>query len=136
MSRLIAALCAGALFGAGLTLAGMVNPLKVLNFLDFAGNWDPSLALVMGSGLLITLVTFRFVLARPAPVLADQFTLPTKLNIDPPLMIGSALFGIGWGLAGYCPGPAVAALSFGTLEPWLFVGAMLAGSFLGKLFTR
>ena len=136
MSRLIAALCAGALFRAGLTLAGMVNPLKVLNFLDFAGHWDPSLALVMGSGLLITLVTFRFVLARPAPVLADQFTLPTRLNIDPPLMIGSALFGIGWGLAGYCPGPAVAALSFGTLEPWLFVGAMLAGSFLGKLFTR
>jgi len=136
MIRLLAALCAGALFGVGLTLAGMVNPLKVLNFLDFAGNWDPSLALVMGSGLLVTLVTFRFVLARPAPVLADQFTLPTKHNIDPSLMIGSALFGIGWGLAGYCPGPAVAALSFGTLEPWLFVGAMLAGSFLGKIVSR
>ena len=136
MIRLFAALCAGALFGAGLTLAGMVNPLKVLNFLDLAGSWDPSLALVMGGGLVVTLVTFRFVLARPGPILADQFTLPTNPNIDQQLMIGSALFGVGWGLAGYCPGPAVAALSFGSLEPWLFVGAMLTGSFLGKIFTR
>ena len=133
MIRLLATLGAGALFGIGLTLAGMVNPLKVLNFLDLAGHWDPSLALVMGGGLVVTLITFRFVLARPKPILADSFTLPTNTTIDRKLLIGSALFGLGWGLAGYCPGPAVAALSFGSTEPWLFVGAMLAGSYVGKL---
>jgi uncharacterized membrane protein YedE/YeeE len=136
MKKLLAALAAGALFGAGLTLSGMVNPLKVLNFLDIAGDWDPSLALVMGGGLVVTLITFRWVLARSAPILAAQFSLPTNNNIDTRLLAGSALFGVGWGLAGYCPGPAIAALSFGSTEPWLFVGAMLLGSFSYRLIAR
>lgn len=128
MSKLIVALITGALFGAGLTLAGMVNPLKVLNFLDIAGQWDPSLALVMGGGLVVSLITARRVLVRPKPLLTDHFSLPTATRIDRKLVIGSLLFGLGWGLAGYCPGPAVAALSFGSMEPWLFVSAMLVGA--------
>ena len=132
MNRLLAALGAGALFGAGLTLAGMVNPMKVLNFLDVAGHWDPSLALVMGGGLMVTLITFRWVLARDKPFFADRFNLPANTSIDRRLIVGSLFFGIGWGLAGYCPGPAVAALSFGTAEPWIVVAAMLVGSFVSK----
>ncbi|MEL0083094.1 MAG: DUF6691 family protein [Gammaproteobacteria bacterium] len=132
MGKLLSAALAGALFGAGLTLAGMVNPLKVLNFLDLAGDWDPSLALVMGAGLAVTLISFRWVLARPQPIVAAQFNLPVNKQIDSRLLAGAALFGLGWGLAGYCPGPAIAALSFGTSEPWIFVAAMLAGSLAGR----
>ena len=128
MNRLIAVL-AGGLFGVGLTLAAMVNPNKVLNFLNLFGDWDPSLGLVMGGGLAVTLVSFRWVLGRPKPILATEFSLPTRFDIDRKLVIGGVLFGLGWGLAGYCPGPAVAALSFGSAEPWLFVAAMLLGSF-------
>ena len=128
MNRLIAVLT-GAMFGVGLTLAGMVNPYKVLNFLNLLGNWDPSLALVMGGGLAVTLVSFRWVLNRPKPILAAEFSLPVRFDIDRKLVIGGVLFGLGWGVAGYCPGPAIAALSFGSAEPWLFVAAMLLGSF-------
>ena len=128
ISRLVSAV-AGGLFGVGLTLAAMVNPHKVLNFLNLFGNWDPSLALVMGGGVAVTLVSFRWVLGRSKPVVAEQFSLPTRLMIDRKLIIGSVLFGVGWGLAGYCPGPAIAALGFGSIEPWLFVGAMFLGSF-------
>jgi len=136
MKRLLVALGAGALFGVGLTLAGMVNPMKVLNFLDIAGHWDPSLGLVMGGGLAVTLITFRWVLARAKPVLADGFSLPAKTNIDRRLIVGSVLFGVGWGVTGYCPGPALAALSFGTPEPWIFFSATLIGSFACKQVNR
>ena len=136
MKKLFAALISGGLFGAGLTMGGMVNPLKVLNFLDLAGHWDPSLALVMGGGLGVTLISFRWVLARPSPVLTEQFSLPVNNRIDLKLLVGSALFGIGWGLGGYCPGPAVAALGFGLLEPWLFVAALLVGSYSCKYLIR
>jgi uncharacterized membrane protein YedE/YeeE len=124
------ALLAGALFGAGLSVSQMINPQKVQAFLDLAGDWDPSLALTMAGALLVTAIGYRLVLKRPRPLLDDAFRLPARQLIDSRLLLGAALFGIGWGLGGYCPGPAIAALALGTLEPWLFMGAMLVGGLL------
>ena len=124
---LIFALLAGIIFGAGLTLSDMVNPARVLNFLDFAGSWDPTLMFVMAGGLAVTTLGYRLIFRRSTPVADPQFHLPTARQIDLPLVGGAALFGIGWGLAGICPGPAFADLV--TLEPkvLLFVAAMLVG---------
>jgi uncharacterized membrane protein YedE/YeeE len=127
MSRTIAALFAGALFGVGLVVSGMANPQKVVGFLDVAGDWDPTLAFVMGGALLVTVPAFRLILRRPRPVLADGFALPTKSDVDGRLLGGAALFGVGWGLSGFCPGPAVAALSTGLTPVLAFVAAMLVG---------
>jgi uncharacterized membrane protein YedE/YeeE len=124
------ALLAGALFGAGLSVSQMINPQKVQAFLDLAGDWDPSLALTMAGALLVTAIGYRLVLKRPRPLLDNAFRLPARQLIDSRLLLGAALFGIGWGLGGYCPGPAIAALALGTLEPWLFMGAMLVGGLL------
>jgi uncharacterized membrane protein YedE/YeeE len=124
------ALLAGALFGAGLSVSQMINPQKVQAFLDLAGDWDPSLSLTMAGALLVTAIGYRLVLKRPRPLLDDAFRLPARQLIDSRLLLGAALFGIGWGLGGYCPGPAIAALALGTLEPWLFMGAMLVGGLL------
>ena len=118
---------AGALFGLGLTVSGMVDPAKIIGFLDFAGDWDPTLAFVMGGALWITIPAFRLILKRPRPVLADQFDLPTKRDVDSRLLAGSAIFGIGWGLAGFCPGPAVTALASGLAPVFAFVATMVAG---------
>jgi uncharacterized protein len=109
-ARMLVALVAGALFGAGLAISGMMHPAKVVGFLDFAGTWDPTLIFVMGGALLVCVPAFRIVLGRPRPVLADGFALPTKTALDARLLGGAALFGVGWGLSGFCPGPAVAAL--------------------------
>lgn len=128
MNRVIAAALCGVLFGVGLALAQMIDPNKVLAFLDVAGAWDPSLVLVMGGGAGVTALLFPWVLRRPQPKLDSRFHLPGKRQLDARLIGGAALFGIGWGLAGYCPGPALVALTIGTAEPWLFVLAMLAGS--------
>lgn len=136
MIRLLTCLIAGALFGLGLAVAQMTNPQKVQNFLDVAGDWDPSLAFVMGSAVLITLVMFRVVLKRASPVLGDRFHLPTLIKIDRQLLIGAALFGVGWGMTGYCPGPALATLLSGNGEVLLFVPAMLLGGFLHRTFGR
>lgn len=125
--NLIVSLVAGVLFGIGLAVAQMTNPLKVLGFLDLAGDWDPSLAFVMGAAVLIALVGFRFVLRRPQPLCDDRFHLPTLTRANADLVTGAALFGIGWGLTGYCPGPALATLLSGNTETWLFVPAMLVG---------
>ena len=127
---------AGAVFGLGLAISQMVNPQKVLNFLDVSGNWDPSLLLVFASGLLVTLVAFRFVLRAERPLLQPQFHLPTRRDIDARLLVGSALFGVGWGIGGYCPGPALAALTTLSIEPLLFVGCMLLGGQLPGLLDR
>ena len=116
---------AGLLFGAGLTLSQMVNPDKVISFLDVAGNWDPSLGFVMASALTVTFVGYKFVLKKPAPFFDTKFRLPTRNDIDPPLILGAALFGIGWGLAGLCPGPALSSLSFAGVNSFIFVAAML-----------
>lgn len=136
MIRLLTCLIAGALFGLGLAVAQMTNPLKVQNFLDVAGDWDPSLAFVMGSAVMITLVMFRVVLKRASPLLGDRFHLPTLLKVDRQLLIGAALFGVGWGMTGYCPGPALATLLSGNGEVLLFVPAMLLGGFLHRTFGR
>ncbi len=124
---MIFSLLAGIIFGAGLTLSDMVNPARVLNFLDVAGQWDPTLMFVMAGGLVVTTLGYRWIFRRRSPLADDQFHLPTGRQIDLPLVGGSALFGVGWGLAGICPGPAFADLV--TLEPkvLLFVAAMLVG---------
>jgi uncharacterized protein len=127
MLRTVVNLFAGALFGLGLAVSGMVSPAKIIGFLDFVGDWDPTLAFVMGGALLVTIPAFRLILRRPRPVLADEFDLPTKKEVDSRLLAGSAIFGIGWGLAGFCPGPAVTALASGLAPVFAFVAAMVAG---------
>ncbi len=117
---------AGAIFGAGLTVSQMVNPSKVIAFLDVTGNWDPSLAFVMGSALIVTFIGYRLVLKGKTPLFADKFRLPTSKDIDPPLILGAALFGIGWGLSGLCPGPALASISFAGANAFIFVVTMIA----------
>src|SRR5690606_18053745 len=105
--RVLSALLVGVLFGLGLTISEMINPAKIIAFLDVAGSWDPSLLVVMASALAVSFVGYRIVLARRAPLFGAAFQLPTKTTIDRPLIVGSALFGVGWGLAGLCPGPAI-----------------------------
>lgn len=129
---LLFALLIGLIFGTGIAISGMANPAKVLNFFDVGGTWDPSLAFVMGGALVVTFIGYRFVLKRPAPVFDVTFHLPTRRDIDPALVGGSALFGIGWGIAGFCPGGAIPALGLMRPEPAIFVGAMLAGIMLAR----
>lgn len=117
----------GLLFGLGLTVSAMINPAKVIGFLDLFGNWDPSLALVMGGGLAVTFPAFRIILKRDKPLLETRFFLPTKQDIDRKLVGGAVLFGIGWGLAGLCPGPALTSLITMDRSIWLFVIAMIGG---------
>jgi uncharacterized membrane protein YedE/YeeE len=130
MLVLAAALGAGVLFGAGLVVSQMVDPGKVLAFLDFAGRWDPSLALVMAGALAVAVPGFRLAQARGAPALGGRFDAPTNPAIDRRLLAGAALFGVGWGLVGFCPGPAIASLAFGRWESLVFVLAMLAGAWI------
>lgn len=132
MLKMLIALVAGALFGVGLALAGMTNPIKVQDFLDISGRWDHSLAFVMGGAVLITLVNFTLLLRRGKPWLAERFFLPRATDLDRNLLGGAALFGIGWGLTGYCPGPALASLASINHEVWLFVPAMLLGGWLDR----
>lgn len=124
------ALLSGTLFGLGLAVSGMVNPAKVLGFLDVAGPWDPTLAFVMLGALAVTTPAFRYVLKRRQPWFAPGFTLPTRTDLDPRLVSGAGLFGVGWGLAGLCPGPAVTALVSGNGAVYAFVAALLAGFLL------
>ena len=127
MLKMLVNLFAGTLFGLGLAISGMVDPAKVIGFLDVAGDWDPTLVFVMGGALLVTIPAFRLILKRPRPVLADKFELPTNKDVDARLLGGSALFGIGWGLAGFCPGPAVTALASGLMLVFVFVAAIVVG---------
>ena len=125
--RLLILYLIGLIFGVGISVSGMANPAKVLNFFDVAGTWDPSLAFVMGGALIVTFIGYRFVLRRPAPMLAQKFQLPTRRDLDLPLLGGSALFGVGWGIAGFCPGGALPALGTGRSEVVIFVVALVAG---------
>lgn len=135
-ARALCALLAGLLFGLGLGIAEMVDPLKVLAFLDVAGAWDPSLLVVLGVAMPTAAIGYRLVQQRPAPLFDERFHLPAARGVDGRLLLGAALFGIGWGLAGYCPGPAFASLGFGNAEaPWV-VPAMLAGSGLARWLAR
>lgn len=128
--RPMIALFAGLVFGVGLGVSQMINPEKVLSFLHISSQWDPSLALVMGAALAVSLAGYRLSIRRSKPVLDERFHLPESTTVDRRLIGGAAIFGAGWGLAGYCPGPAIAALSSGSWEPPLFVLAMLVGSAL------
>lgn len=130
------ALAAGLLFGLGLGFSQMIDPQRVIGFLDIFGTWDPTLAFVMGGAVLVTVISFRWILRRPAPLLDRKFFVPTHQNIDRPLVLGAVLFGVGWGLGGYCPGPAIAALGLGSANPILFIAAMIAGSLAHQALTR
>jgi uncharacterized protein len=129
-ARNASALAAGLLFGLGLAISQMVNPEKVLGFLDVAGDWDPSLALVMGGAVGVAMLAFRFVLKRGKPMFESEFHLPRMTKVDRRVLLGSAVFGLGWGLGGYCPGPGIASLSAGSVEALVFVAGMALGSFL------
>ena len=127
MARTLVAFLSGLLFGLGLVVSRMIDPAKVLAFLDLAGRWDASLAFVMAGAVLVAGAGFRLARGRAAPFLDDRFRNPERHAIDRPLVVGALLFGVGWGLAGFCPGPALTALSLGRIEPLVFVSAMLAG---------
>lgn len=140
MSRLIS-LLAGLLFGLGMMVSGMVDPAKVVGFLDFAGAWDPSLMFVMGGALLVFIpVYFLYIRHRSAPLCGTDFHVSQKSKIDPKLLIGSVLFGVGWGLVGICPGPALTALASSHSSLFIFVAAMVAGIWggclVGRIFER
>lgn len=130
------ALLAGAVFGIGLILSGMADPAKVLGFLDLAGAWDPSLAFVMGGAILVGAFAFAFARRRTVSLLGLQMRMPTATQLDRRLVGGSLLFGIGWGIAGFCPGPALVALGMGEHKALVFVVAMLAGMGLFELIER
>ncbi|GLS18170.1 membrane protein [Labrys miyagiensis] len=130
LPQAIVALGAGAIFGFGLSLSGMLDPVRVQGFLDIFGRWDPSLAFVLAGAVIVAFIGVRIARRLAHPVLDKDFHLPVARAIDPPLIIGSALFGIGWGLAGLCPGPALASLSLGLWQTALFVAAMITGMVL------
>ena len=136
MKQYITALLAGLLMGAGFVVSGMTNPEKVLGFLDLSGQWDPTLMLVMGGAILVNMPATWLILKRKVPVIADRFHLPEKTQIDRRLMTGAAFFGIGWGLAGICPGPGLARLLTGGNEILLFLVAMMAGFSLETVYNR
>lgn len=127
---------AGLLFALGLGLSGMTDPARVLGFLDVTGEWDPRLAGVMGGAVLLGVGSFGWVLRRPRPLLDDRFHLPTRHAVDARLVAGAALFGAGWALAGYCPGPAVVSLASASTDSWIFVASMLAGIAFVRLWER
>jgi hypothetical protein len=133
MAKNLIGLLSGIIFGFGLALAGMTQPQKVLNFLDVTGLWDPSLLFVLGGAVSVTVITFRFVLRRKTPVFNSRYYFSEKTAIDRPLVLGAILFGMGWGIGGYCPGPAVTLLAAPSWELWAFLPAMILGIFLQKL---
>ncbi len=133
MNKIIA-LIAGLLFGYGLALSGMLSPSKVVGFLDITGNWDPSLAFVMGGGLIITIISFRILLKRPHPMFGDRFHVPNRNDIDKRLVVGALLFGVGWAIGGLCPGPAISSLAYASPKIALFCISMVAGILIAKKF--
>jgi uncharacterized protein len=133
MGKLVSALLIGGLFGLGIAISGMANPAKVLNFFDLGGSWDPSLAFVMGGGLVVAFIGYRLTFARrQAPVLEPTFSLPMKDLIDLELVGGAMIFGVGWGIAGFCPGGAIPALGLGYSETAIFVAAVIAGIIVAR----
>lgn len=134
--NLLFAFASGLVFGIGLIIAGMANPAKVLGFLDLAGTWDPSLAFVMGGGIAVGLIAFAFAKRRTSSFLGLPMQLPSARHLDRRLIGGSALFGIGWGLAGICPGPGLVLLGAGTTKGLVFVAAMLAGMAMFEVIER
>lgn len=135
MRATIPAVIAGTLFGAGLALSDMINPARVLGFLDVAGSWDPALAFVMGGAVVASGIGYAVARARRVPLFGKSFFIPENRMLDRQLIGGAALFGIGWGLVGFCPGPAISGLVLGKWQPWLFGAAMLAGMMLHRVFA-
>jgi uncharacterized protein len=131
----IASLVTGTLFGAGLALSDMINPARVLGFLDLAGDWDPSLAFVMGGAIIPMVIAYAISRRMRTPLFDKSFFIPENRVLESRLLIGAALFGIGWGLVGFCPGPAISGLVMGAWQPWLFVTAMLGGMWLHRVVT-
>lgn len=136
MRDILPGLAVGVIFGAGLALSDMVNPERVLAFLDVAGAWDPSLAYVLGGALIPSAIAYAAMRRMKRPVLEAQFGIPEGRGLDFNLVGGAVMFGVGWGLVGLCPGPAIAGLAFGRWELWLFAGAMLAGMLVHKIATQ
>ena len=136
MYRLLSALIAGLIFGVGLSLSQMINPNKVINFLDVASNWYPSLLLVMGAAILTTATAYRIIFNRAKPVFESRFNLPTSQAIDKKLIGGAVLFGAGWGMIGFCPGPAIASLGIWFYEPLIVVVSIIGGIVLCQLTFR
>ncbi|HSE90277.1 MAG TPA: DUF6691 family protein [Candidatus Binatia bacterium] len=134
MAQIAVAFAVGIIFALGLVVSEMINPARVIGFLDVAGRWDPTLLLVMAGALAVTVPFFPMILRRSKPLLAPQFSLPTKTRIDRRLMLGAVLFGVGWGLVGFCPGPALAALASASPGVILFVVAMILGQWLVSRF--
>ena len=134
--HVLSALLVGLIFGVGLILGGMTNPAKVIGFLDLFGNWDPSLAFVMAGAISIGLLAFRGAGGRPTSLLGEPMRLPTRKDVDKRLVIGSLVFGAGWGLAGFCPGPALVALGTGSFKAIIFVTAMLTGMAIFEMIER
>lgn len=135
MRNILLTLLLGTLFGAGLTLADMVNPARILAFLDVAGEWDPTLLFVMGAALIPAALGYAVRRRMERPLLGEQFLIPDNNQLDGRLLGGAALFGVGWGLIGFCPGPAIAGLAFGAWQNGLFVAAMLGGMLIHQLAT-
>lgn len=123
----------GLVFGTGIMISGMANPAKVLNFFDVAGSWDPSLALVMGGALLVTFIGYRWSFSRGKPLFANKFSIPTRKDLDTKLIGGSLIFGIGWAIAGFCPGGALPAIGTGKTEVFIFIASLVAGIYSTKL---
>lgn len=135
MRHVLPGLAVGTLFGAGLALSGMTNPGRVLGFLDVAGRWDPTLAIVLAAALVPSAIAYLQVRRMPRPIMAEEFCIPQNRVIERRLVLGAALFGIGWGLVGLCPGPALAGLVLGAWQTWVFVAAMIAGMALQRLYA-
>lgn len=135
MRNIVPGLVVGVIFGAGLVLSDLINPARVLAFLDVTGAWDATLAFVMAAALIPSAIGYVLVRRMRRPVMAEQFCIPENRVIESRLITGGALFGIGWGLVGLCPGPALAGLAFGLWQPWLFVVAMLGGMFVHRIVT-
>lgn len=133
--RLLVTFLIGCLFGLGIVISGMANPAKVINFFDITGHWDPSLAFVMGGALTVTAIGYRLIFRRGAPLMAPSLNLPTKNAIDAKLLLGAATFGVGWGIAGFCPGAAIPTLSTGIADVFVFTGALIVGILLAKWVT-
>ncbi len=130
--RIVLTYLTGMVFGLGITVSGMINPAKVVNFFDVLGTWDPSLAFVMAGAVAVTFLGYRLAMRRPAPLLADSFHLPANQRVDRRLLGGAAIFGVGWGIAGCCPGAALPALGTGRIEVFIFVAALIAGIIIAR----
>ena len=133
--KVFIAFASGLIFGAGLVVSGLINPAKVLGFLDVAGNWDPSLAITMAVAVVVTAAGYRLAFGRGHPMFSGKFELPKSTMIDARLVGGAAVFGVGWGLAGFCPGPALAASALGIAPALIFTAAMLAGMAMARRIT-